>query len=932
MDFGFWRQWIPIIRNPQLNMPDWKLEIRQRLARLKLTPTREAAIVEELAQHLDDCYAELLAGGATQAEAQRRTLAELNGSELLAQELRRMERQVSQEPIVLGTNRRTNMIADLWQDLRYGARMLLKTPGFTAVAALSLAFGIGANTAIFSLVDKAMIRKLPVEEPERLVVVSATSSRGLSTAFTYPDFADYRDGNQVFEGLVCYTQRALTLNDGGLAERVQGMIVSGNYFTALRVQPALGRGFLPEEDKTRGSHPVIVISYGLWQRRFGADPALVGKAVNLNGYSFTVVGIAPPEFTGTIPGSVPDVYVPVMMQGLVSPSWKFDPLFGPRSRGLAWLEVLGRLKPGVGREQATAAMNALGSQIAKTNPNPDGASRFEPKFVLEDGSRGNTSLLRDLRFPLQMLMATVGLILLIACANVANLLLARAGARQKEIAVRLAVGAGRGRLIRQLLTESLLLAALGGGTGLALAASISGLVVSYTPPNTFSTLTLDNRLDWRVLGFTLCVTLLTGILFGLAPALSASRPDLVSALKDESTLFGAGVRRQSLRNLLVVGQVALSLIVLVGAGLCVRSLQKLQAIDAGFDASKVLVMSADVSLSGYNNERGLRFYSELLERIKTLRGVEAASLAAQLPLGTAISSTLKVDGYAPKPGEDLSSDFNIIGPDYFRTMKIPLLDGREFGQSDTTTAPQVVIINETAVRRYWPGQSPLGQRLILGRAPDEEVREIVGVVKDSKYRQLTEAVRPAIYVPLAQDYRANMALHVRTAGEPEAMLAVVRREVQAMDASLPLYNIKTLEEQRNSSLYTSRLAATLLTVFGLVALLLAAVGLYGVMAYAVNRRTREIGIRLALGAQGHDVLRQMLAEGMTLVTIGVAFGLAGAFALTRLMKTLLFGVSATDPLTFGVIAGLLLVVAMLACFIPARRATKVDPLVALRCD
>jgi macrolide transport system ATP-binding/permease protein len=913
-------------------MPDWKPEIRQRLAKLRLEPTREAAIVEELAQHLEDYYAEWLAGGVTEAEAERRTLAELKGSELLARELRRVERQSNPEPIVLGTNRRTNMLADLWQDLRFGARMLFKTPGFTAVAVLSLALGIGANTAIFSLVDKVMIRKLPVDEPERLVVVSATSSRGLSTAFTYPDFADYREGNQVFEGLACYTQRALTLNDGGQAERIQGLIVSGNYFTALRVQPALGRGFLPEEDKTRGSHPVIVLSHGLWQRRFGADPGVVGKVIDLNSYSFTVVGIAPAEFTGAIPGFAPDVYVPVMMQGLVSPSWKFDPLFGPRSRGLAWLEVLGRLKPGVSREQAAAALTALGSQIAKANPNADGSPRFEPKFILEDGSRGNTSLLRDLSFPLQMLMATVGLILLIACANVANLLLARAGARQKEIAIRLSIGAGRGRLIRQLLTESVLLSLLGGGAGVALATSISGLVVSYTPPNTFSTLTLDNQLDWRVLGFTLGVSLLTGFLFGLAPALSASRPNLVAALKNETTLLGNAARGLSLRNLLVVGQVALSLIVLIGAGLCVRSLQKLQAIDAGFDASKVLVMSADVSLSGYNNERGLQFYVTLLERIKTLRGVEAASLAAQLPLGTAISSTLKVEGYVPTPGEDLTSDFNIIGPDYFRTMKIPLLAGREFGPPDNTTALQVVVINETAARRYWPNQNPLGRRLILGRAPDEEVREIVGVVKDSKYRRLNEAVRPAIYVPFAQDYRANMALHVRTTGEPTAMLAAVRHEVQSLDASLPLYNIKTLEEQRNSSLYTTRLAATLLTVFGLLALLLAALGLYGVMAYAVNRRTREIGIRLALGAQGHNVLRQILAEGMTVVTVGVALGLAGAFALTRLMKTLLFGVTATDPLTFVLIAGLLLVVAMLACFIPARRATKVDPLVALRCE
>src|SRR5262249_18944881 len=476
-----------------------------------------------------------------------------------------------------------------------------------------------------------------------------------------------------------------------------------NYFTALRVQLALGRGFLAEEDKTPGTHPVVVLSYGLWQRRFGGDPGIVGKSLSLNGKPFTVVGVAPSEFNGAIAGSRPDVYVPILMTMQMIPTSPID-LLGPRSRSLSgWLQMLGRLKPGVSPEQAAAAMTVLASQIARAYPNADGTPRVEPKILIEDGSRGHTTLLRDLRFPLQMLMATVGLILLIACANVANLLLARAGTRQKEIAVRLAVGAGRRRLIRQLLTESMLLSTLGGGAGLALAASISGWIVSYTPPNTFSTLTLENRLDWRVLGFALTISLLTGILFGLAPAVHASRPDIVSALKDESALLGKRVRRLSLRNLLVVGQVALSVIVLIGAGLCVRSLQKLQAIDAGFDLSKVLVMSADVSLSGYNNERGLRFYVELLERIKLLRGVEAASLAAQLPLSNGGSVPLKVEGHLPKPGEDLNSDFNIIGPDYFRTLKIPLLDGREFGAADSKTAPQVAMINEMAARRFWPG-------------------------------------------------------------------------------------------------------------------------------------------------------------------------------------------------------------------------------------
>ncbi|MGH9934684.1 MAG: ABC transporter permease, partial [Blastocatellia bacterium] len=697
---------------------------------------------------------------------------------------------------------------------------------------------------------------------------------------------------------------------------------------------ALGRGFLPEEDKTPGTHPVVVLGYGLWQRRFDADPGVVGKAVSLNGYLYTVVGIAPSEFTGTIAGSRPDVYVPLMMWGRVAPSEPIDLLFGPRSRLSGWLQLLGRLKPGVSREQAAAAMTALGSQIARAHSNTDGSPRVEPKFLIEDGSRGHTGLLRDVRFPLQMLMATVCLILLIACANVANLLLARAGTRQKEIAVRLAVGAGRARLIRQLLTESALLSMLGGGAGLALAASISGLLVSFTPPNnnSFSSLTLDNRFDLRVLGFTLAISLLTGILFGLAPALIASRPDLVSALKEDATVFGKKVRHLNLRNLLVVGQVAVSVIVLVGAGLCVRSLRNLNAIDTGFDPARVLVVSVDLGLSGYNRESGLQFYSELVERVQRLRGVEAVSLATQIALGDGFGAVMRAEGHVPKPGEDISSDFNQIGPDYFRVMKLPLLEGREFEQSDTATAPPVSIINETAARRFWPGQSAVGRRVIIGRPPYDRASVVVGVVKDSKYRRLTEEVRPAVFTPFLQRYRGDMTLHVRTAGEPGGMLAAVRREAQALDSSLPLYNARTLEEQKSSSLYTSRMAATLLTVFGLLALLLAAVGLYGVMAYAVNRRKREIGIRLALGARRKDVLRQVLLEGMSLVTIGLALGLGGAVAATRLAEGFLYGVTATDPVSFAGAALLLAVVALLANFLPARQAARTDPLVALRCD
>jgi predicted permease len=824
------------------------------------------------------------------------------------------------------------VLEDFGQDLRYAARMLLKSPAFTAVAVLSLAFGIGVNTAMFSLVDKLLIRKLPVEEPDRLVIVSAGRGQGTATMANYPDFVDYRDKNDVFEGLVCYTQRALTLSDQGQAERILGMIVSGNYFTALRVQPALGRGFLPEEDKTAATHPVAVLSYGLWQRRFGADPQAVGKTVNLNSHAFIIVGVAPPEFTGTVAGSRPDIYVPIVMQNQLFTSSTIDLLFGPRSRSLSgWLELLGRLKPGVSHDQAAAAMTVLGGQIARAHRSADGNPRVAPRFFIEDGSRGHTSMLRDLRFPLQILMATVGLILLIACANVANLLLARAGARQ-EIAIRLAAGAGRTRLIRQPLTESLLLSTLGGVAGLALAASISGFMVSFTPPNNaaFTSLTLDNSLDLRVLAFTFSISLLTGILFGLAPALSASRPDLVPALKDEATIVGTRFGRLNLRNVLIVGQIALSVIVLVGASLCIRSLRNLQTIDTGFDPSRVLVMSVDVGLSGYSRERGMQFYSELLQRVRRLSGVEAASLATQIALGDGFGAMMKAEGYVPKPGEDISSDFNQIAPDYFRTTRIPLLEGRDFGLSDALGAPVVAIINQTAARRFWRGQSAVGRRVIIGRPPDEQAREVIGVVKDSKYRRLTEEVRPAVFTPFLQRYRGDMTLHVRTAGEPSAMLAAVRREIQALDASLPLYNVKTLEEQKSNSLYAPRLAAALLTIFGLLALLLAAVGLYGIMSYSVNRRRREIGIRLAVGAQSYEVRRLVMVEGLTLVVVGLALGLVGAVSLTRLIQCFLYGVTSTDPVAFGGATILLAIVAMLANYIPARHASRIDPMIAIR--
>jgi macrolide transport system ATP-binding/permease protein len=802
----------------------------------------------------------------------------------------------------------------MFQDLHFGTRMLLKHRGFTSIAVLTLALGIGANTAIFTLLDKAFIRRLPVEQPTQLVTF-IEGATGAPAIFSYPMYADLRDRNEVLAGVVTYFQQPFSLSDGAQTERVIGQIVSGNYFATLGVHPALGRFFLPEEDRTPGTSPVVVISQGLWRRSFGANPAVIGKTVNLNGYRYTVVGIAPAEFTGTTRGTVNDVYVPMMMQAQAQPG-RNDKL---DDRGSGWLRVIGRLKPNVTREQAQAALTILIDDTNRMFPGKTGPKRL----LLMDGSRGHADRIKDLSLPLKLMMGVVGLVLLIACANVANLLLARASARRKEIAVRLAVGASRRRIVRQLLTESTILAALGGSVGLLVASWLTGLLLGFQQQTNFVPRTFDGRLDGRALGFTLALSLLTGVVFGLAPALQASKRDFVAALKEDTPGAGGWARGLSLRNLLVIVQVALSLVVLIGAGLCVKSLRALQAIDPGFETAKVLTASFDLSLNGYNEARGRQFLRQLSERIAALPGVESVSLARGVVLSDFVwIRSATIDGYQPRPDERLAFSFNVVTPDYFQTLGTPLVRGRDFTAQDTADAPPVVIVNEAMAGRYWPGHDAVGKRLNRG--------EVVGVVRNSKFKNLTEDQGPTIYAPLLQNYVPDLTLHVRAATDAQTLLAAVRREVQSLDASLPLYNLQTLAQQKNGSLYTERLAAALLTLFGSLAMVLAAIGLYGVLLFAVTARTREMGIRLSQGAQPRDLLTLVIGQGMQLTLIGLILGVGASFALTRLLARLLFGVSPTDPLTFALIPLLLASVAVLACWIPARRATRMDPLTALR--
>jgi len=813
----------------------------------------------------------------------------------------------------------------IWQDVRYGVRMLRRSKGFTLVAVVSIALGIGVNTTIFSFVNAALLRPLPVPRPQQLVRLwdgSATS---------YPDYAAYRDEAKVFAGLAAYTQRSMSLTIGDETERIWGEIVTGNYFDVLATPPAQGRGFLPEEDRTPGTHPVAVISDGFWKRRFNSDKEIIGKTILLSNQSFTIIGITAENFAGATIISPPDLWVPMMSEPLVQPG--SVSLTSPDD---GWLHILGRLEPDVTLTQAQAAISTIASRLHqerdKRHSEPEGrvsrVATVVPARGLMVPPEGRTTI----AFVVGLLMTVVTLVLLVACANVANMLLARAAARRKEIAVRLALGASRWRVVRQLLTESLLLALAGGAAGLLLALWSADLLQSLLPPQESSGMraTLDTSPDVRVFAYTFLLSLLTGIVFGLVPALQASKPNLVPALKDEAVGFSR--RRLSLRNMLVVAQVAVSLLLLIAAGLFIRNLQNTQHADPGFAIENGFVMNYDLGLAKYTTPRGKLFHDELLARVRALPEVREASLAEFVPLGGARNvSPLYVEG---EPAEAMQMDeasmlnHFAIAADYFKTMGIPLVRGRDFGGGDTASSPQIVIVNETLARRIAPDGNAVGKRLRMDSKGG--YLEIVGVAKDIKYIQLAEKTPFFAYLPLNQRYRAQMTLHVRTMAAPQGVMKQVQSEVRALDRGLPLTNVKTLEEHMRLPLAPAQLFAWLSGAFGVLALLLAATGLYGVMAYLVSGRTREFGIRVALGAQGSDVLRLVLCEGLALVGIGICFGLLASIALTRVLQSVLYGVSVTDPATFASVALLLAAVTLLACYIPARRATKVDPMVALR--
>ena len=812
------------------------------------------------------------------------------------------------------------------QDLRYALRMLAKNPGAASIVVLSLALGIGANSTIFSLGNALLFRPPAVSNPSRLADVWLHNKKASSLLegyypLNFPDYAYYRDHNSVFSGLAALTGdgAAVIWNRDGTGEALQGMLVSANFFSVLGVHPDAGRGFLPGEDEA-SAQPVALVSES-FASRLGGERAALGTTLVLNGRACAVVGVVPGSFHGVMIDLAPDLWLPMGMQRIISPSLDLN------SRNESFLEVYGRLKPGTTWEQARADLLLLSQQLAQAYPDTDKNFEALPyRAALIPGPfRGFFSIITA------ALMLAVGLVLLIACANAANLLLAQASARWREMAVRSALGAGRWRLLRQSLTESVLLGCLGGGAGLVLTAFAVPLLLRLKPPGI--PIAFEAPVDWRVLGFTLTVGVSAGIVFGLAPALRASQRDLVSRLKDGTP--GAGYGRSRLRSALVTAQVAVCLVLLIGAGLCLRSLANAQSIDPGFDSRNALAASLDLQTLGYDEAKGRALYQSLLERVAALPGVRAASMADLMPLGTAEDTEgIEIESSktsAPRPGEPgLAVDSAHVAPGYFRTMGIPLLRGRDFAAGDNAHAPKVVIINDAMAKRFWPGENPIGRHVIRGKGKDREAAEVIGIVKTGKYRTIGEQPRPFMFRPYWQNYAPRMHLIVRTTGDSATVLSGMRRVVQELDPHLALYDVQTLQGLMLLPLFPAHAAALLLGVLGSMALLLAMGGLYGVMSYLVEQRTPEVGIRMALGASGQDVLKLVVGNGMRLALAGVAIGLAGAFAITRLLSSLLYGIRPTDTLTFAGVSLALAGVACLASYIPARRATRVDPIVALR--
>jgi predicted permease len=891
---------------------------------------------EELGAYLEMAAAEKVKHGLSHREALRAVRLEQGTLEITKE--------------VVRSGSWESFVETCWRDLHYSVRMLRKSPGFAAVAVLTLALGIGANTAIFSLTDQILLRELPVPHPEQLVILrSPGPNHGLTwsdvdqgaQSFSYLMYKDLRERATVFSGLVACRETTVNVSGHGETQAAHADLVSGNFFETLEVQPALGRLFMPGDETASGANTVAVLSYAYWSRRFGADPAILNKPLTVNGVPLTVVGVTRKGFYGVQIGSTPDIFIPVTMKAQMAP----NPNQTLEDRTNHWLPVMGRLKPGMTVARAEAELQPIYQPILESDAkllklSGDDLKRFISKpLLLISGAHGRLVLQEGAQEPLLVLMSMVGLVLLIACANLAGLLVARGEARQRELGVRLAMGAKRTRMIRQLLTESLLIATAGGAAGMALASWCLSAIMAAIPPGQ-GMLGLVTNLDFRVLWFAIALTLATTILFGLAPAMRATRLDLQSALKDQGSNISAGRSNLALRKVLIVSQVALTAVLLAGAGLFARTLMNLEHANLGVNTSHVLQFSVAPDFNGSTPAQTLAFADRARNEIAALPGVRSVSISsAPIFANDDYVSNFTPEGYVPQPGhvpqpgDDTDAMYDYIGVNYFSTMGIPLIAGREFSEADTATSPKVCIINEKQAQRFFLGRNPIGLHMThgSGKLYTNPPMEIVGVVANSKWDDARSDIAPFLYMPYSQDVNlGHLAFYVRTERDPAPVASALRSLIQRLDPNLPVNNMRTLEEQVSNSMLNDRLVTGLSISLAFLAALLAALGLYGVLTYVVARRTREIGIRIALGGERADILRLVVGQGGRLTVVGSAIGIVAALVAMRWVASLLYGVTAHDPLTFVGVVALLAIVSGVACYIPARRAMRVDPMTALR--
>jgi putative ABC transport system permease protein len=903
-------------------MPDWTQHVRSRLSGLRLSPTREAEIVEELSQHLDDRYRELIAGGMSPDEATQLALSDFSEGNVLADYIAPLRQAHPPAAITPGASG-SNLLGGLWQDLRYAMRMLRKNPGFAAVVVITLALGIGANTAIFSFVNAVLINPLPYPDSDRLVMISQTNN-GTEISVSLLNFQDWQARAKSFEELGGVSWVTFNLTGVDTPQRLAGQAVTLNYFSILGVQPQLGRIFSSDEDKF-GAPRTALISDSLWRTAFGADPNILGRSINLDSDRFTVIGVMPPRFEFVIKT---DIWAP--LSGFLDPK---SPWFD-RGNHMG-LFALGKVRKGISVSQAETEMRQIAAQLEKEYPAVNSGNGVLTQSI-------QTMIVQYVRSTLLVLMGAVGFVLLIACVNVANLSLARSLVRQQEMGIRMALGAGRWRLIRQLLSESLLLSLLGGLAGVLVARLLLSALIKLAPPNLPRVADVD--LNSRVLLFTAALTLLTGLLFGLVPAFSSTR--ITAAFSEGGRTSTSGPMRRRLFDSLLVAEIAFALVVLTGAGLMTRTMYKIANVDPGFRTDHLLTMRMDITGPKYKNNlpQIQGFQKAVLTNVKALPGVESAAFTLSLPIAGSMWGSVFIVGDQPVPERSQIpvAAFNPVSPEYFQTMGIRLLRGRSFTEADGPQSPEVVVINETMARHFWPGQDPIGKRVKQGW-PEWKTpwREVVGVVADVKLNGVIDETPNHVYIPLEQSSDWRFFLAVRTTTEPQTLSAAVQSAVHAVDSQIPLYSVRTMEDRLELAVVSQRAAMILLSAFAVLAMLLAAVGIYGVISWGVVQRTRELGVRMALGALRRDIMWLVLRRSMLLVLAGVTLGLLGAFALIRVLgaslteagpgKTpLLFGVKAMDPITFILTPILLALVAFIACCLPARRATKIDPLVALR--